>query len=182
MDSELLLVLGVSFFSLICIVIFALFNFSNRIDDKIGNRDTILSSKFDTIIDKLSDISKEISIIGERYRPIKTVDFHLESSGITGTISTRPEGFTSERLTYIILFSEPISEMRVTESIKKLFSRKLRLDGFGGNLILISIHSADLDENASLIKSFLKVLDNELSVDESREITESIEKKLREIL
>ena len=57
MDIELLIVLAGSFFGLIFIVVIALQNFGNRIEDKLGNRDTIVASKFDLLIDKISAIA-----------------------------------------------------------------------------------------------------------------------------
>jgi len=182
MDVELLIVLAVGFFGLIFIVIIALWNVSNRIGDKIGNLGTVLDSKFDAIIDKISSIAKDISVIRELSRPIQTVNFQLEHSGITGTISTRPDEFTSELLSYIIRFSEPINKERIINAIKKLPSRKLQFYGASANVLIFNIRSVDLDENASLIKTFLQALDKELSVDRSKDITEAIEKKLNEIL
>ncbi len=182
MDVELIIVLGLSFFGLIFIVVIALWNVSNRIDDKIGNLDTFLGSKFDLLIDKISSIATDISVIKELSRSIKSVDFQLEHSGITGIISTRPDEFTSELLSYIIRFSEPINNNRILNAIKKLTSRKFMYIGASDRILLFKIRSVDLDENALLIKTFLEALDNELSEDRSKEITKSIEDKLSKIL
>lgn len=170
------------FVGFILTILLMIWNVSNRICDKIGNLDTVLDSKFDAIIDKISSIATDISIIKEFSRPIQTVSFQLEHSGITGTISTRPEEFTSVALSYSIEFSEPINKGRIINAVVKLPSRKLQFIGALGTLALIKIKSVDLDENASLIKTFLQELDKELSFDRSREITESIENKLKKIL
>jgi len=182
LDIELLIVLAGSFFGLIFIVVIALQNLGNRIEDKLGNRDTLLASKFDLLIDKIGVIASDISFIKEFSRQIQTVDFQLEKSGLTGRITTRPDEFTPERLSYVIRFTEPINQTRLMSVIAKLSTKKIKVVGSGAKLLVINIRSVDLDENASLIKTLLQRLDDELSDDRSKEITESIEKKLKEIL
>jgi len=182
MDVELLIVSAVGFFGLIFIVIIALWDVSNRIGDKIGNLGMVLDTKFDIIIDKLSSITTDLSVVKELSRSPQTVSFQLEHSGVKGTISTRPDEFTSELLSYFIKFSVPINKEMIQNAIRTLASSKFQFLGSSDKLILFMIRSRDVDENASLIKAFIQELDKELSVDNSKEIIESIENELKKIL
>lgn len=174
--------LALVFVGFILTILLVIWNVSNRICDKIGNVVIILDTKFDIIIDKLGKISTDILVMKELSRSHQTVNFTLDESGLTGTIELRTEDFTETSLTYTIIFSQNIRKDIAEISLREINKRNLVTLGHSGSVIVLIINSRDLNENASIVENYLKVLDKKLGFDNSNEIIQFIEDKLRERL
>ena len=131
------------------------------------------------ICDKIENIGKDVAILRELSGPHQTVNFKLNQSGLTGTIQTRPDEFTSNRTAYSVVLSERVGSGVTQKAVSKMEYGKVVLSAVSGQVILLKIQSLDVDENASIIESFLHALDAEIYVDNSKNIAGAIEEKLR---
>lgn len=182
MVEEIVIELTIGFAGLIIALVGMLWYVCDRISDKIRESEEGLSGKFDVLIDRLLLIVSDISLIKELTKAHQTIEILLPMSKINCMLSPRIEEFTIDSATYLLSTDVPILTNTIKYAVEKLDNSNFILLRTMGTIIVFKIKTRNIDENTTIIKSFIDILDNEITKDGAKEWADAVESKLKKIL